>query len=243
MKVSKPPFSAVSSSQSISTTSRSSSVPSGEHERRALGRDLDDLAVLDVLDAARLAQEGGDGAGEEGLALAAADDQRALLARADERLGLVERHRDEGVVALELVVGGAHGLEQRAGGQVVGDRWAMTSASVSLVKTAPMSLRRSRMDEVVLDDAVDHDVDAVGGVEVRVGVLLVDAPVGGPARVADARRGRAGRGGDAAGSSSPRARRRRRAGARGCRPRGPSRSRRRRSSRCRPSRSRGTPGG
>ena len=86
----------------------------GQHERRALGRDLDDLAVLDVLDLARLAQEGGDGAGEEGLALAATDDQRALLARADERLGLVERHRDERVVALELVVGGAHGLEQRA---------------------------------------------------------------------------------------------------------------------------------
>ena len=88
----------------------------------ALGRDLDDLAVLDVLDAARLAQEGGDGGGEERLALAAADDQRALLARADEHVGLVERHRDEGVVALELVVGGAHGLEQRAGRQVVGDQ-------------------------------------------------------------------------------------------------------------------------
>ena len=69
----------------------------------------------------------------------------------------------------------------------------MTSASVSLVKTAPMSVRRSRIDEVVLDDPVDHDVDAVGGVEVRVGVLLVDAPVGGPARVADAGGGRAGR--------------------------------------------------
>jgi hypothetical protein len=86
--------------------------PVGQHERRALGRDLDDLAVLDVLDLARLAQEGGDGAGEEGLALAAADDERALLARADERLGLVERHGDERVMALELGVRGAHGLKQ-----------------------------------------------------------------------------------------------------------------------------------
>ena len=58
---------------------------------------------------------------KNGLALAAADDQRALLARADERLGLVERHRDERVVALELGVGGAHGLGQRAGRQVVAD--------------------------------------------------------------------------------------------------------------------------
>ena len=52
--------------------------------------------------------------------------------------------------------------------------------------------------EVVLDDAVDHDVHAVGGVEVRVGVGLVDAPVGGPARVADASRADARGDGDAA---------------------------------------------
>ena len=61
------------------------------------------------------AQEGGDRGGEERLALAAADDQRALLAGADEHVGLVERHRDEGVVALELGVGGAHGLDEVAG--------------------------------------------------------------------------------------------------------------------------------
>ena len=40
--------------------------------------------------------------------------------------------------------------------------------------------------DVVLDDSVDHHVDAVGRVEVGMRVLLADAPVGGPARVADA---------------------------------------------------------
>ena len=86
-------------------------------ERRALGRDDDQLAVLDVLDLARVLQEGGDGGGQERLALAAADDQRALLAGADERVGLVERHRDEREVALQLGVGGAHGVGQGAGRQ------------------------------------------------------------------------------------------------------------------------------
>ena len=148
---------------------------------------------------ARLAQEGGDGAGEEGLALAATDDERALLARADERLGLVERHRDEGVVALELGVGGAHGLQQRAGREVVGDQVG-DDLGVGLAGEDRAHVGQALAHrEVVLDDAVDHDVDAVGGVEVRVGVLLVDPPVGGPARVADAGGGRAGRGGDAAG--------------------------------------------
>ena len=40
--------------------------------------------------------------------------------------------------------------------------------------------------QVVLDDAVDHHVDVVGGVEVRVGVLLADPAVRRPAGVADA---------------------------------------------------------
>ncbi len=41
---------------------------------------------------------------------------------------------------------------------------------------------------VVLDDPVEDDVDVVGAVAVRVGVLLGDAAVGGPARVREADR-------------------------------------------------------
>ena len=75
----------------------------------------------------------------------------------------------------------------------------MTSASVSLVKTrAHVASRRSLERHVVLDDAVDDDVDAARRVEVRVGVLLVDAAVGGPAGVADAGRRRARGDGDRA---------------------------------------------
>ena len=67
----------------------------------------------------------------------------------------------------------------------------MTSASVSRGEDGALSARRSLERQVVLDDAVDDDVDAVGRVEVRVRVLLVDAAVRGPAGVADAGRGRA----------------------------------------------------
>ena len=51
---------------------------------------------------------------------------------------------------------------------------------------------------VVLDDPVEDDVDPVGAVAVRVGVLLGDATVRRPARVGDTGGGRRGGDGDAA---------------------------------------------
>jgi hypothetical protein len=167
--------------------------PVGLEERRALRRDHHDLAVLDVLHAARLAQERRDRRGQERLAVAAADHERALLARPDERVGLVAAHRDEREVPVELGVGRAHGLGQGAGGEVVGDQVG-DDLGVGLAAE-----HRAHVDEtllerhVVLDDPVDDDVDAARRVEVRVRVRLVHAPVGGPARVADPR-GRGARG-------------------------------------------------
>ena len=79
----------------------------------------------------------------------------------------------------------------------------MTSTSVSEVNSAPCGQELLLELHVVLDDPVDHDVDAVVGVEVRVGVLLGDAAVGGPAGVADAGRGRRRGDGDAAADVAP----------------------------------------
>ena len=62
----------------------------------------------------------------------------------------------------------------------------MTSASVSEVNDGAVGDELLLELHVVLDDPVDDDVDAVVGVEVRVGVGLGDAAVGRPARVADA---------------------------------------------------------
>ena len=147
-------------------------------QRRAVGREElharraqhDDLAVLDELHVARVGEEGGDGGAEELLAVAAADDQRALLAGAHERAGLVGAHRDERVVALELVVGGADGLGEAAERHVVGDE-VRDDLGVGLGRVVGAHVGHALLEqEVVLDDAVDDDVDAVARVEVRVGV-------------------------------------------------------------------------
>ncbi len=70
---------------------------------------FDDLAVFDRYRATGVGEEGRDRRGEEGLTLADAGDQRALLAGADQAVGLLGVHRDEGVVAAQLGVGGADG--------------------------------------------------------------------------------------------------------------------------------------
>ena len=58
---------------------------------------------------------------DEVLALAHAHHERALLAGADEQVGLVGRHRDERVVPAQLVVGEPDGLDQVAV-EVLGDQ-------------------------------------------------------------------------------------------------------------------------
>ena len=99
----------------------------------------------------------------------------------------VEAHRDEREVTLEVVVGEAHGLDQVAvvvDGDEVGD-----DLGVGLGREdGAAGLEALAQRQVVLDDAVDDDVHAVGGIEVRMSVLLVDAAVCRPARVTDADR-------------------------------------------------------
>jgi hypothetical protein len=95
-------------------------------------------------------------------------------------------HGDEGVVAAQLGEGGAD-----RGGQVavvvacdqVGDDLGVGFRAELL----PFGLEPGAQLGVVLDDAVEDDVDPVGAVAVRVGVLLGDATVGRPAGVGDTR--------------------------------------------------------
>ena len=84
-------------------------------EAHAGGRDRDDLAVLDQLHAARLAQERGDRGGQEHLAVAVADDERALQAGADEHPRMRAVRNDEREMPFELDVGGTHSLDEVAG--------------------------------------------------------------------------------------------------------------------------------
>ena len=160
----------------------------GAEDPGAFGADLDDLAVLQRLHVTGGGQEGGHGGGQERLPLAAADHQRALLPGADERPGVVDAHGHERVVALEVGEGAPHGLAQIAVvvvGDQVGDHLGVRLGREPRAVIDHALLER----QVVLDDAVDDDVHAVGVVGVRVGVDLVDAPVGRPAGVGDAGRG------------------------------------------------------
>ena len=91
-------------------------------------------------------------------------------------------------MALELGVGGAHRLAEVAV-VVLGDQ-VRDHLGVGLGAELAAGREQALLErDVVLDDAVDDDVDAVGAVGVRVGVLLADAAVGGPAGVPDAGRG------------------------------------------------------
>ena len=83
-------------------------------EDGAFGRDRDDVAVVDQLHAARLREERRDRRREEHLALADADDERRLTARADEQVGMVVVDDDEREVSLELRVRLLHGRDEVA---------------------------------------------------------------------------------------------------------------------------------
>ena len=84
----------------------------GGHELGALGGDADHVAVLEHRHLPRMAQEGGDGGGDEGLAVAVAHHQRRLVARADHQTGLVGRDGTEGAVALQTSDGSLHRCRQ-----------------------------------------------------------------------------------------------------------------------------------
>ena len=104
--------------------------------------------------------------------------------------GLVGGHRDERVVAAQLGVGAADGVLEPAAVEVA-RRQVRDDLGVGLRREHGAGVEELLLElHVVLDDAVDDDVHAVGGVVVRVGVLLGHAAVRGPARVADAGGGR-----------------------------------------------------
>ena len=149
----------------------------------------DDLAVLDLEHAPRLGEEGRDRRGEERLAVAEPDHQRALLARRHQRVGVVAVHGGERVVAPELA-------------ECVADRVGEVAVVVALdqvgddlgvglgAEPVALGLELASQLGVVLDDPVGDDLDLVVAVAMRMRVLLGDPPVGGPAGVREPDRGR-----------------------------------------------------
>ena len=154
-------------------------------EARAFGRDRDDLAVLDQLHPARLLEERGNRGCQEHLAFPDADDERALMARADEEIGMVVMDNDEGEVPFELAIDGAHGLQEIAFVVVldqVHDHLRIRLGAEAMA----LGFERFLQLAIVLDDSVQHDCEpAVVTTRQRVRILLVDGAVRRPARVAE----------------------------------------------------------
>ncbi len=127
------------------------------------------------------------GGGNERLLGAAADDERAFATRANEDLGLIERHRDEREEALELPERLLHGRR----------KVAVVLARDQLGDHLGVGLRAERyagpgqaiaQADVVLDDPVDDDVNSPRRVAKRVRILLGDGAVRCPAGMGDADR-------------------------------------------------------
>ena len=156
-------------------------LPSVREEARALRRDRHDLPLVDQLHASRLAEERRHGRGEEHLAVADPDDERALPPRADEQIGMAVVNDDERVVAFELAIRGPHGLDQVAG--VVPLDEVRNNLSVRLgAERVTVGLEGPFQLAKVLHDAVQHDghVTVLAAGE-RMRVALVHSSVRRPA--------------------------------------------------------------
>src|SRR6185437_9113211 len=149
----------------------------------ALGRDRDDLAFVDQLNAASLAQERGDRRSEKHLPVPHADHERALPACADEQAGMVVVDHHEGVVTFEL----ARGSPNRLGQIALIVRLDKMDAHLG-VRFGAEAMARSYEEllqlAIVLDDAVEDDGEAtVLATRQRMRVQLVHRTMRRPARV------------------------------------------------------------
>ena len=142
-----------------------------------------DVPVVGELDVTRLGQEGDRIRGDEALALADTDHERALPPRPDDQVGVVAVDDHEGEVAFELPVREPHGLGEIA--VVVALDQVRNRLGVGLGREAVALLDQGRAQlAVVLDDAVENDgYLALVTTGERVCVLDHDLAVRGPARM------------------------------------------------------------
>jgi hypothetical protein len=146
----------------------------------------DHVAVVEVDDPARLRDERGDVGGEEVLAVAQADHQRAAHARAGHDLRIVERHHAEGVSAMQVRDRLARRLEEVARRAEVMVDEVRDHLGVGLrLEAVAERLQARALLLVVLDDAVVHHGDRIPG-NVGMRVRLGDPAMGGPAGMGDA---------------------------------------------------------
>ena len=158
----------------------------GCQEFGAFRRHDDQLVVADVLDQTRLPQKPRDRRSDELFALATPDNQRALAARPDQDPWLVSAHRHECVVAAQFRERGPYRLDQAPASAVVRNQMGNDLGVGLRGEDGPHVFEPLLELQVILDDAVDHDVNPVRRVEMGVRVGLVHPSVRGPTGVTDA---------------------------------------------------------
>ncbi len=153
-------------------------------DRDAPRSQVGDVALLEEDDLVRMGEDRGHVRGEEALAVGQPDDQRHVLARADQPVALAAMHDDDGVGPLDPAkrVADRVGQVARVGLlDEVGDRLGVGLRRQGV----PASLEPVAQLAEVLDDPVVDDGDLTGAVLVGMGVQVVRPAVGGPARVGE----------------------------------------------------------
>ncbi len=151
--------------------------------------EADDLAVLQVGHPRRVRRDGDRVAGEQVLALAQADHERAAEPRPDHLAGAARADDAQAVGPLQPRQGTLDGREEVLGrfqlaGDQVGDDLGVGLAG----EGEALGLELAPEYRVVLDDAVVHHGHrgrAASAAEVRVRIAVGGRPVGRPSRVAD----------------------------------------------------------
>ena len=151
------------------------------------------VAVGEEVDVARVVKNAGNVGGDEGLALAYADDDRRAEARGDNLVRLGGGENAQGKRAGEALDGAADGDFKRDG-LAGGDRVVLhlfdevgNDLGVGLGDELVALLGEFAFEvEIVFDNAVMNHDDAAGAVAMGMGVFFSGAAMGGPARVADA---------------------------------------------------------
>ena len=157
-----------------------------------VGRQDDDLAVVDAHDPPGEGQDARQVGGDAGYAVGQADHQAGALLDGVEPV-VVAVGDDKGIVALQIVVGGRMAASMSPPLRSKCRSTAWTQVSPSLV---PRTVSPSRMKQLAQLDVVD-DVAVVSAhhvavrVEVRLGVVVGGRAKGGPTKLGDARAGRA----------------------------------------------------
>ena len=127
--------------------------------------------------------------GDEHLAVAEADRHAAGIAEAGshQRLRLALGQHDDRAGAAQLRQRQTHRLGQRPVALIVQPDQVRDHLGVGVrLELDPLRLQLGAQLAEVLDDAVLHDHQLAGEIDVRMGVALARLAVGGPARVADA---------------------------------------------------------